>query len=213
MFRVSSMLALLRPQLAARFVANEAFAESARPTELNDRASRPQMGGERFGARVGNRGPVRRGRQERSINRVELMCRIGRQPMERGQTTILSVVTNDSYADSSGDMVTQPEFTRVYVGRPTLRDFISKNLGVGDRVFIEGRLKTANYEREDGSRFQIMSVRADELTLMQRRFDGEKQRQPAKDDIDEDYGTEEEAEQAIAGQKGEEAVAGAAGRA
>jgi single-strand DNA-binding protein len=98
------------------------------------------------------------------INKVILIGNLGKDPdvmtFENGvKRANIAVATNESYKDKEGNWVEQTEWHNV-VGWRWLAE---RNLVKGDMVYIEGKLKTRNYDK-DGVKHYITEVVADKIT-------------------------------------------------
>ncbi|KAK6191400.1 hypothetical protein SNE40_003098 [Patella caerulea] len=90
---------------------------------------------------------------EKSLNRVQIIGRLGRDAELRGSdqrsVVVLSVATNDVYTKQSGERVSHVDWHRISVFQPNLRDKIAINLKKGDRVFLAGKIRYDEYRDND----------------------------------------------------------------
>jgi single-strand DNA-binding protein len=103
------------------------------------------------------------------INRVILIGNLGKDPdimtFENGvKRANYAVATNENYKDKEGNWVEQTEWHNV-VGWRWLAE---RNLVKGDLVYIEGKLKTRNYEKE-GVKHYVTEIQADKITRLTSR--------------------------------------------
>lgn len=88
-----------------------------------------------------------------SVNVIYLIGRIGRDPEEvhAGQSRFarLSVATDDSYRDQSGQKVERTTWHSVAVSGKTA-DFVLKYLHKGSQILVEGRYLSRKYQTKDG---------------------------------------------------------------
>ena len=92
----------------------------------------------------------------RSLNKVMLIGRLGRDPEIRYSTDGLaianfSVATDESYKDRSGNRQTQTEWHRI-VAFGKLAEICGEYLMKGRQVYIEGRLKTRSWTDKNGDK-------------------------------------------------------------
>jgi single-strand DNA-binding protein len=100
------------------------------------------------------------------INKVILIGYLGKDPdimtFENGvKKANYALATNENYKDKDGNWVEQTEWHNV-VGWRWLAE---RNLVKGDMVYVEGKLKTRNYEKE-GVKHYITEVLADKITRL-----------------------------------------------
>ncbi|KAM9328642.1 single-stranded DNA-binding protein, mitochondrial isoform 2-T2 [Pholidichthys leucotaenia] len=110
---------------------------------------------------------------ERSINRVQLLGRVGqdpvmRQPEGRNPVTIFSLATNEMWRSgevegtgSEGDVNQKTTWHRVSVFRPGLRDVAYRS-----RVLVEGKLDYGEYLDKNQVRRQATTIIADNIVFL-----------------------------------------------
>jgi len=88
-----------------------------------------------------------------SVNKVILVGRLGDDPEMRdaGSTTIasMSIATDESYTDKSGQEVNQTEWHDVVAFGRTA-EVCQRYLSKGSQVYVEGTLQTSEYTDSDG---------------------------------------------------------------
>ena len=94
------------------------------------------------------------------MNRVELIGRLGadvtvNQLMSGGRVANLSIATDESYFDKSGQKVDKTEWHRVVTFQPGLIDMLERHAKKGRLVHAEGKLQTRRWKKdgEDSERF------------------------------------------------------------
>uniref|UniRef100_A0A8C7UI08 Single-stranded DNA binding protein 1 n=1 Tax=Oncorhynchus mykiss TaxID=8022 RepID=A0A8C7UI08_ONCMY len=110
---------------------------------------------------------------ERSINRVQLLGRVGQDPVMRqvegrNPVTIFSMATNEMWR--SGDVETSPAgdvsqkttWHRVSIFKPGLRDVAYQYVKKGSRVLVEGKLDYGEYVDKNNVRRQATTIIAGE---------------------------------------------------
>ncbi|MDO8686831.1 MAG: single-stranded DNA-binding protein [Candidatus Berkelbacteria bacterium] len=91
-----------------------------------------------------------------SLNRAMIVGNLTRDPEMRytpnGQAvTSFSVATNRRWKDKDGNMQEQTEFHNI-VAWGKLAEFTNQFLHKGNKVYVEGRLQTRNWEGQDGNK-------------------------------------------------------------
>jgi len=77
-----------------------------------------------------------------------------------------SLATNETYTDkSSGEKVTNTDWHNILV-RNKAAEICQKYLAKGDRVYLEGRLKTRKWTAENGQERYTTEVNVDEFTFL-----------------------------------------------
>lgn len=110
------------------------------------------------------------------VNKVILVGHLGKDPEVRyldGGVTVASfpLATSEVYS-KDGKRVEQTEWHNIVMWRG-LADVASKYLQKGRLVYIEGKLRTRNYEDKEGIRRYSTEVVAENFTLLGRRSDFE----------------------------------------
>ncbi len=106
-----------------------------------------------------------------SVNKVILIGNLGKDPevrhLENGASVAnFSIATSENYKDrKSGEKVTQTEWHSIVVWRG-LADIAERFLKKGDKVFIEGKLRTRSWQDQDGNTKYTTEVIADNLTML-----------------------------------------------
>lgn len=109
----------------------------------------------------------------RGINKVILIGNLGRDPETRyaqngSAVTSFSVATSESWRDkTSGEQQERTEWHNV-VCFARLAEIAGEYLRKGSKVYIEGQLRTSNYER-DGQKHYKTDIHARELQMLDSR--------------------------------------------
>ncbi len=125
----------------------------------------------------------------RSLNKVMLIGNLGRDPevrhLENGTAVAnFSVATSESYRDrNSGETITNTDWHNVVLWRG-LAEVAEKYLKKGDKVYLEGRLRSRSYQDQQGVTKYITEVVVDDMVMLGARNTGENgghpsQQQPA----------------------------------
>ena len=119
--------------------------------------------------------------QKNSLNKVILIGNLGQDPEARftpqgTAVTNLSIATNESWKDQSGEMQDRTEWHRVVMyGRmaETATEYMKK----GQMVYVEGRLHTREWEDQNQIKRKTTEIRCDNFTMLGRRSDAQGQAQ------------------------------------
>ncbi|XP_049617183.1 single-stranded DNA-binding protein, mitochondrial [Syngnathus scovelli] len=114
---------------------------------------------------------------ERSINRVQLLGRVGQEPVMRqvegrNPVTIFSMATNemwrsgDGETSPSGDISQKTTWHRVSVFKPGLRDVAYQYIKKGARILVEGKLDYGEYVDKNQVRRQATTIIADNIIFL-----------------------------------------------
>ena len=93
-----------------------------------------------------------------SMNRAMLIGNVGQDPDIRatqsgGKIAAFSLATNESWTDKrSGERVERTEWHRIVVFNEALADLVEKFVGKGDKLYVEGTLRTRDWEDSEGIR-------------------------------------------------------------
>jgi len=117
--------------------------------------------------------------QRNSVNKVILIGNLGQDPEARftpqgTAVTNLSVATNESWKDQSGELQERTEWHRVVMyGR--MAETADKYTRKGQMVYVEGRLQTREWEDKDQVKRRTTEIRCDNFTMLGRRGDDQYQ--------------------------------------
>ena len=111
-----------------------------------------------------------------SINKVILVGNVGKDPEVKHLESNVAVAnftlaTSDHYTNKSGEKVTTTEWHNIvcWSGLATLAEnYIRK----GSQIYIEGKIRTRNYDAQDGSKKYITEINADTIQLLGKKSDG-----------------------------------------
>ena len=112
----------------------------------------------------------------RSVNKVMLIGNLGRDPETRysasgNQVTNLNLATTESWTDSTGNRQDRTEWHRVVIfGK--LAEIAGQYLHKGSKVYIEGSLRTSQYEKDGVTRYST-DIIAREMSMLDSRSDSQ----------------------------------------
>lgn len=115
-----------------------------------------------------------------NLNKVIIMGNITRDPEMRAlpsgmQVATLGIATNRFWVDKTGQKQKEAEFHNVVAFGKTA-EIAKKFLAKGSSVFIEGRLKTRDWQGQDGIKKYKTEIIAERLQLGPRNFSGQEAR-------------------------------------
>jgi single-strand DNA-binding protein len=105
-----------------------------------------------------------------SVNKVILIGNVGKDPEVRHIDSGVAVAnfplaTSESYTAKNGDRITTTEWHNIVAWRG-LAEVVEKYVKKGRQLYIEGRIKTRNYEDKDGNKKYVTEIYADVLQLL-----------------------------------------------
>ena len=106
-----------------------------------------------------------------SVNKVILIGNLGKDPevrhLENGASVAnFSIATSENYKDrKTGEKVSQTEWHNIVVWRG-LAEIAEKYLKKGDKIYIEGKLKTRSWMDQEGKNRYTTEVIADNMTML-----------------------------------------------
>ena len=110
----------------------------------------------------------------RGINKVILIGNLGRDPETRysaagNAVTNLNIATSESWTDSTGNRQDRTEWHRVVLfGK--VAEIANQYLRKGSKVYIEGSLRTSQYEKDGVTRYTT-DIIAREMSMLDSRQD------------------------------------------
>ncbi len=128
----------------------------------------------------------------RGLNKVMIIGHLGRDPELRytasGQVIVtFPVVTTRYWNTSSGERRSETEWFQV-VAWGNLAEICKQFLSKGERVYIEGRLKTRRWEDAQGNRRYSVEIVANEMIVLsdrrRRRFRSEEEEASLASSVD-----------------------------
>lgn len=104
------------------------------------------------------------------LNKVILLGHLGKDPVVRslekgGKVASFTLATNRFYKGQDGNPVEETEWHNIVLWG-NLADLAEKYLAKGRQVFIEGRLRSRQYDDKDGNKRYITEVVGENLTFV-----------------------------------------------
>lgn len=112
----------------------------------------------------------------RGVNRVMLIGNLGKDPevqLLEGNVAVAKfpLATTETFKDRSGKLVSQTEWHTVVLWRG-LAELAQKFLHKSSLVYIEGRLRTRNWEDKDGTKKYVTEIVGENLIMLDKKAEG-----------------------------------------
>ncbi len=112
----------------------------------------------------------------RTINKVILIGNVTKDPFIKTTTgdkkvATFSIATNRYYKNTAGESVSEAEYTNCVAWGP-LAERAEQYLTKGKLVYVEGRLKTRVFDKEDGSKLHKTEVVISQLIFLSKKENG-----------------------------------------
>ncbi len=113
-----------------------------------------------------------------SVNKVILIGNVGKDPEIRHLDTGVAVAnftlaTSESYIAKNGEKVTTTEWHNIVLWRG-LAEVAEKYVTKGRQLYIEGRIRTRNYDDKDGNKRYITEIYGDVMQMLGSKGDDNK---------------------------------------
>lgn len=111
------------------------------------------------------------------INKVILVGNLGKDPEIRhleGNISVakFSLATSEVYKNKDGNRVETTEWHNIVMWRG-LAESAEKILKKGSLVYVEGKIRSRQYNDKEGNKRYITEIVADTMTLLNRKSDGD----------------------------------------
>jgi single-strand DNA-binding protein len=105
-----------------------------------------------------------------TLNKVMLIGHLGDEVKMHyfeggGSIGRFPLATNETYTNKAGEKVSNTEWHNIVV-RNKAAEVCEKYLNKGDKVYIEGRIKTRKWQGEDGNPRYSTEINVDEFTFL-----------------------------------------------
>ena len=116
------------------------------------------------------------------VNKVILIGNLGSDPevrhLSNGSVVAnFNIATSESYTNKSGERVTQTEWHRIELW-DGLAKVAEQYLKKGNTIYVEGKLKTENWQDSDGNNRTTTRIRALNMTMLGGRSGSQDETQP-----------------------------------
>jgi len=104
------------------------------------------------------------------LNRVMLIGNLGRDPEIRYTkdgvpVATFTIATNEYYRDKSGEKAVKTEWHRIVAWRK-LAEWVVQFLSKGKQVYVEGKIRTREYEDRSGIKRRVTEIVALRIQLL-----------------------------------------------
>ena len=132
------------------------------------------------------------------VNKVILVGNLGKDPevrhLEGGNSVAnFTLATNEYYKDKQGARVERTEWHNISAWRG-LAELAEKYLKKGSQVYVEGKLRTRQYQDKDQQTRYITEIVAEEISLLGSRPGGQPGNGPATNGQEESVSLRQEPE-------------------
>lgn len=105
-----------------------------------------------------------------SVNKVILIGNLGKSPevrnLENGnKVASFPLATSENYKDKNGNKVDNTEWHNLVLWNG-LAEVSEKYLNKGDKIYVEGKLKTRQWQDKDGNTRYTTEVVANQMTML-----------------------------------------------
>ncbi|TAG93703.1 MAG: single-stranded DNA-binding protein [Bacteroidetes bacterium] len=106
----------------------------------------------------------------KNVNKVILLGNVGQNPEIKeleGKIKVahFSLATNETYKNNNGELQVNTYWHKI-IGWRNLADIIEKYVFKGSLVYIEGKLRTRNYEDKQGIKQYVTEIIADDIIIL-----------------------------------------------
>ncbi len=111
------------------------------------------------------------------VNKVILLGHLGKDPdirhLEGGVTVAsFSVATSENFRDkNSGEKLEQTEWHNIVMWRNLAESVEKSELKKGDRIYIEGKIRTRQWQDKEGNKRTSVEIVGDTFTIITRKKD------------------------------------------
>jgi single-strand DNA-binding protein len=109
------------------------------------------------------------------VNRVILLGNVGKDPEVRYldnnvAVAKFSLATSESYKGKDGQRVDQTEWHNIVLWRG-LAEVAEKYVRKGSKLYLEGKIKSRNWEDKDGKKHYATDIVCDNMTMLDKKGD------------------------------------------
>lgn len=110
-----------------------------------------------------------------AVNKAILIGNVGKDPevrhLESGVVVAsFSLATTERFKDKSGELREQTEWHNIVCWRG-LADLADKYIKKGSQIYVEGRIRTRNWDDQNGAKHYTTEIIADTIQLLGRKSD------------------------------------------
>ena len=105
------------------------------------------------------------------VNRVTLIGRLGKDPVIKhfsndNAIAEFSLATDESYKNKEGQKVEQTEWHNIKIPTKGLAGIAEKYLKKGSLLYVEGKIRTRNYDDKDGNKKYITEIICESFKML-----------------------------------------------
>ncbi|MGQ8337694.1 single-stranded DNA-binding protein [Sunxiuqinia sp. A32] len=105
-----------------------------------------------------------------SVNKVLLIGNVGRDPevrhLDKGVAVAnFPLATSESYTAKNGEKVTTTEWHNIVVWRG-LAEVVEKYVTKGDKLYLEGKIRTRSWDDKDGNKRYTTEIYVDNMEML-----------------------------------------------
>jgi single-strand DNA-binding protein len=106
-----------------------------------------------------------------TLNKVMLIGNLGKDPEVRtfengGMLVRFPLATTESYTTREGERKESTEWHTIVVRSPRLGEICERHLHKGDKVFIEGKIRSRQWTDDSGQTRYSVEISADSMTML-----------------------------------------------
>ena len=111
------------------------------------------------------------------VNKVFLIGRLGKDPVVKhfdngGAIAEFSLATNESYKDKDGNWKDITDWHNVKMNNKFMAERAEKNLKKGMQIWIEGKIRTREYDDKDGNKRRTTEIIVDTYRMLDKKEGG-----------------------------------------
>ena len=104
------------------------------------------------------------------LNKIMLIGNVGKEPDVRSldhdrKVANFSLATNEFYRDQRGEKQQQTEWHNIVVWNK-LAEVVERYVKKGDRVYVEGKIRTRSYENKEGEKKYTTEILVNNLNML-----------------------------------------------
>ena len=108
------------------------------------------------------------------VNKVFLIGRLGKDPVVKhfdngGAIAEFTLATNESYKDKDGNWKDITDWHNIKINNRFAVERAEKNLKKGSQIFVEGKLRTREYDDKDGIKRRVTEIIVDTFRMLDRK--------------------------------------------
>lgn len=113
-----------------------------------------------------------------SLNKIMLIGNLGKDPetthFEGGGLRVkFSLATSEAYTSRAGERVTHTEWHHIVVQRKGLTEVCEKYLKKGQKIYLEGKIRSRSWTDDQNQIRYITEILADHLTMLSSKPEGQ----------------------------------------